>query len=422
MTSTRTGLSSRILGTGLLRTETSREGDRATTLELFFDLVYAFAFTQVTALMVHDETISGVLQGLVVLLILWGPWASFAWLANQAHADRGIVRIGMIAATVIMFFASLAVPAAYRAPDGPLLGTLLFAISFFLVQVVHMVAYLIAAGSDTALRRQIIVSESSALLPAAALLVIGGLVGSPFQVWIWLVAVVFQWVMIYVTSNGGNWRINSVAHFAERHGLVVLLALGESVIAIGSGVAQLPLSGSVLLGSGFGIGIGIALWWAYFHHLSPKTEQAVTRRSGVERANIATQVYTYLHFPLIAGIVIAALGIETAFGHIAGFAAPGLFSAFALGGGVALYLAGTGFLWLRVSGEWSLPRFAAAVLLLALIPVLAIVPAVVALGVVFLIVVVLAVSEGLLGQRAKLPSKRSAASSASSTPSSTTSG
>jgi low temperature requirement protein LtrA len=419
MTTTRSGLSSRILGTGLLGAETSREGDRATTLELFFDLVYAFAFTQVTALMVHDETAGGVLQGLVILLLLWGPWASFAWLANQAHADRGIVRIGMIAATLIMFFASLAVPAAYRASDGPLLGGLLFAASIFLVQVVHMVVYLVAAGSDSALRRQIVFTELIAILPAAALLVIGVLVGAPFQVWIWLVVVIVSWVMIYVTSSGGNWRINSVAHFAERHGLVVLLALGESIIAIGSGVAQLPLGASVLLGSGFGIGIGIALWWAYFHHLSPKIEQAVARRSGVERTGMATQVYTYLHFPLIAGVVLAALGVETSLGHVTGLAAPGLFAAFALGGGVALYLAGTGFLWLRVSGEWSLPRFAAAVLLLALIPVLAIVPALLSLGLVLLIAVALAVSEGLMGQRAKLPGKKSAASSSSSTVTST---
>ncbi|MEO6532420.1 MAG: low temperature requirement protein A [Pseudolysinimonas sp.] len=414
MSTARSGLSSRILGTGLLGAETSREGDRATTLELFFDLVYAFAFTQVTALMVHDETAGGVARGLVILLLLWGPWASFAWLANQARADRGIVRIGMIAATVIMFFASLAVPAAYRAHDGPLLGGLLFAASVFLVQLVHMVVYLIAAGSDAALRRQIIVTELIAILPAAALLVIGVLVGAPFQVWIWLVVVIVSWVMIYVTSSGGDWRINSVAHFAERHGLVVLLALGESVIAIGSGVAQLPLGASVLIGSGFGIGIGIALWWAYFHHLSPKIEQAVARRSGVDRTGMATQVYTYLHFPLIAGVVIGALGVETTLGHVTGFAAPGLFSAFALAGGVSLYLAGTGFVWLRVSGEWSLPRFAAAVLLLGLIPVLAIAPALVALGVVFLIVVALAVAEGLLGQRAKVPSKKGSTAAAAS--------
>jgi len=414
MSTTRSGLSSRILGAGLLSAETSREGDRATTLELFFDLVYAFAFTQVTALMVHNETAVGVLQGLVVLLLLWGPWASFAWLANQAHADRGVVRIGMVAAILIMFFASLAVPAAYRSPDGPLLGTLLFAVSFFLVQLVHTVVYLIAAGSDRALRRQIIITEASALLPGSALLIIGGLVGSPFQVWIWLVAVVFQWVMIYVTSNGGDWRINSLAHFAERHGLVVLLALGESIVAIGSGVARLPLGGSVLVGSGFGIGIGIALWWLYFHHLAPKTEHAVARRSGVERTGLATEVFTYLHMSLIAGIVIAALGVETTMRHVSGFAAPGLFPAFALASGVSLFLAGTGFVWLRVSGEWSLPRFAAAALLLVLIPVLTIAPALIDLGLVLLVVVALAVAEGLLGQRAKLGGKKSASSSTAS--------
>ncbi len=415
MSTPRSGLSSRILGAGLLTAETSREGDRATTLELFFDLVYAFAFTQVTALMVHHPTAGGVLQGLVILLLLWGPWASFAWLANQAHGDRGIVRVGMIAATLIMFFASLAVPAAYRAADGPLLGTLLFAVSFLLVQVVHMVVYLIAAGSDMALRRQIIVTESSAMLPAAALLVIGGLVGAPFQVWIWLVALVFQWVVIYVTSSGGDWRINSLAHFAERHALVVLLALGESVVAIGSGVARLPLSASVLVGSGFGIGIGVALWWAYFHQLSAHVEHAVGRRSGVERTQLATEVYTYLHMLLIAGIVIAALGVETTMRHVSGFAAPGLFPAFALASGVSLYLAGTGFIWLRVAKEWSLARFAAASLLLALIPALAIIPALVALGLVLVIVVALAVTEGLLGQRAKLgATKRASAASAGS--------
>jgi len=414
MSTTRSGLSSRLLGAGLLTAETSREGDRATTLELFFDLVYAFAFTQVTVLMVHHETAGGVLQGIVILLLLWGPWASFAWLANQAHGDRGIVRIGMIAATLIMFFASLALPTAYRAADGPRLGTVLFAVSFLLVQVVHMVVYLIAAGSDKALRRQIIVTEASAMLPAAALLVIGGLVGAPFQVWIWLVALVFQWVVIYATSSGGNWRINSLAHFAERHALVVLLALGESVVAIGTGVARLPLGTSVLVGSGFGIGIGIALWWAYFHHLATNTEHAVGRRSGVERTQLATEVYTYLHMPLIAGIVLAALGVETTMRHVSGFAVPGLFPAFALASGVALYLAGTGFLWVRVSKQWSLPRFGAAVLLLALIPVLAVVPALVALALVLLIIVALEVAEALFGQRVKLGGAKPASASATS--------
>jgi low temperature requirement protein LtrA len=403
MTTPRTRLTSRLLGSGLLSAETSREGDRATTLELFFDLVYAFAFTQVTAMMVHDESAVGVLQGLVVLLLLWGPWSSFAWLANQAHGDRGIVRIGMIAATVIMFFASLALPTAYRGHGDPLLGSVLFAVSFLLVQLVHVGAYLVAAGSDAGLRRQIIVTESVALLPSAIPLVIGAVIGAPFQVWIWLAVVIFQWVMIYVTSSGGNWRINSVAHFSERHGLVVMLALGESVVAIGTGVARLPLDAGVLIGAGFGIGIGFGLWWAYFDHAGPSTEHAIGRRGdGVARTGLVTDVYTYLHFPLIAGVVIAALGIETTVAHVADAAPPSLFSACALAGGVALYLAGTGFAWLRVSGEWSLLRFAAATLLLAVIPVLVAVPALLGLGLVFAIVLALVVSEQLLGQRAKL--------------------
>ena len=405
---------SRLLGGGLLSAETSREGDRATTLELFFDLVYAFAFTQVTALMVHHETAGGVLQGIVILLLLWGPWASWSWLTNQAHADRGIVRVGLIAATLIMFFASLAVPTAYRGGSDPLLGAMLFAIAYALVQVVHMTAYFVAAGSDTGLRRQIIITESSAFLPTVALLVIGGLVGAPFQVWIWLVAVTFQWVMIYVTSSGGDWRIKSAAHFAERHGLVVLLALGESVVAIGSGVARLPLSGMVLVGSGLGLGIGLGLWWAYFHHAAPRIEAAVARENGVKRSELATQVYTYLHFPLIAGIVIVAVGIETSVGHVADAVPPGLFSAVALGGGAALYLATTGFTWVRVSGEWALLRFVAATLLVIAIPLLAVVPAVVALAIVFVIVVGLAVAEGILGQRAKVPSKKAVAPASTS--------
>jgi len=401
----RSGAASKLLGSGLLRAETSREGDRATTLELLFDLVYAFAFTQVTALMVEGETGIGVIHGLVILGLLWGPWSSFAWLSNQAHADRGVVRVGVITATVIMFAASLAVPAAYRAPNDPVFGALLFAVCYLLVQIVHTVVYLLAAGTDAALRRQIVLTELSAMFPAAALLVIGALVGAPFQVWIWLVAFVLQWLMIYLTSNGGNWRVNSVAHFAERHGLVVLLALGESVVAIGTGAARLVLDASVLVGAVFAIGIGIGMWWSYFPHLAPNTERLVTRKLGVERSGMATETYTYLHFTLIAGIVIAALGIETTMAEVADAAASGWFPAIALGGGVSLYLAGTGLVWRRVSGEWAVLRFAAATLALVLIPALAFVPALLALALVLLVVLALAVAEQLLGPRAKLPAR-----------------
>ena len=155
-----------------------------------------------------------------------------------------------------------------------------------------MGVYLIAAGSDAGLRRQIVVTESSALLPSAALLVVGSILGAPWQAWVWLVAVVFQWVMIYATSRGGDWRINSVAHFAERHGLVIMLALGESVVAIGTGVARLSLDGMVVIGAGLGIGIGFGLWWAYFDHAGPSTELAVSRRRRAWRERVSRPMCT----------------------------------------------------------------------------------------------------------------------------------
>lgn len=390
------------VSSGLLSAEPSHEGDRATTLELFFDLVYAFAFTQVTALMAHGASGLSVLEGLIMLGLLWGPWSSYAWLANQTHADRGVGRIGIIAATVIMFVAALVTPLTFRAADeGEASPAIVFAIAFLLVQAVHMTLYLIAARNDSGLRRQVIVSVLSAMIPATSMLIIGAIAGPPFQLWLWLAAFVSLWFMIYVTSNGGNWRVQSTAHFAERHALVVILALGESVVAIGVGAADLPIDATVIVAAVLAIGIGIGLWWNYFHHLSTKIERLVGRKVGVDRARLATDVYTYLHLAVIVGIVIAALGIETTMHEAPGWHAIGWFPACGLGGGVALYLASTAFLWRRASGEWALIRFAGATLALVLVPALAFVPAVVALGVEFLVIVAVAGVEQVLGQRGK---------------------
>jgi low temperature requirement protein LtrA len=389
----------------LLTAETTREGDRATTLELFFDLIYVFAFTQVSALMSAGHDGIAVLQGLVVLALIWWSWTSYTWLANQAHADRGVVRLGIVLAIALMFIVSLAIPEAYHDLPGGLFAPVVFVVGYVAVRVVHAVVYVIAAGSDAGLRRQVIVSMSAALIPASALLVIGALVGAPYQVWIWLVAIVLDLVVVYLTSRGGNWRLNSAAHFAERHSLVVILALGESVVAIGIGVGKEPVSTAIIVGSVLAVALAIGLWWLYFDHFAPKTEHLVSQQVGVARAGLATDAYTYLHLSLVAGVVITALGVEQAMHSIEGLHALELFGAFALGGGVAMYLAGTGFIWRRVAGEWSLIRFGGATLSVLLIPVLAIIPAIVALGVVALVVATVVGLEQYFGQRAKLLSR-----------------
>jgi low temperature requirement protein LtrA len=388
------------VASGLLSAETSHEGDRATTLELFFDLVYAFAFTQVTALMSHGANGITVLEGLVMLGLLWGPWSSFAWLANQTRADRGVGRIGIIAATILMFVAAaLVVPATFRAhPGDDAAPAIVFAIAFLLVQSVHLVLYLIAAGGDTGLRRQVVVSVLGAMVPTCLLLLLGAVVGPPFQLWLWLAGFVVLWLMIYLTSNGGDWRIQSSAHFAERHALVVILALGESVVAIGVGAADLPIDATVIAAAVLAIGLGLGLWWNYFHHLSTKIERLVARRTGNDRTMLATQLYTYLHLAVIAGIVVAALGIETTTHDAPEWRAIGWFAACALGGGIGLYLASTGFLWRRASGEWALIRMGGAALAVLLVPALAFLPAVLALAVAFVVVAGVAATEQVLGR------------------------
>ena len=389
-------------GSGLLRAETSREGDRATTLELFFDLVYVFAFTQVSALMSHGHDGIAVLQGLVILALIWWSWTSYTWLANQAHADRGVVRIGIVLAIALMFIVSLVIPETYHDLAGGLFAPVVFVVAYVAVRVVHVVVYIVAAGSDAGLRRQIILSMCAALVPSSALLVLGAFAGAPLQVWIWLVAIVLDLLVVYLTSRGGNWRINSLTHFAERHGLVIILALGESVVAIGIGVGRLPVSTAIIVGSVLAVALAVGSWWVYFHHFAPKLEHLVARKAGVERAGLATDVYTYLHLALVAGIVITALGVEQAMHAIEDFHVLELFGAFALGGGIALYIAGTAFIWRRVSGEWALIRLGGATLSLLVIPLLAILPAIVGLGVIAVIVGVVVGAEQFFGGRAKI--------------------
>ncbi|TFW00337.1 low temperature requirement protein A [Leifsonia flava] len=393
----------RALVTGqLLTAETSREGDRVTTLELFFDLVYVFAFTQVTQLMSHGHSAESVLQGLAVLALIWWSWTSFAWLTNQAHADHGVVRVGIMLAIAIMFIVSLVIPESFDDLEGGLFAPMVFVVGITLVSIVHAVVYWIAAGTDAALRRQILRSVGITIVPVLALTTVGALIGGPWQAWIWLGTALLQGVIIFVTSHGGDWRIYSMAHFSERHGLIVILALGESVVATGVGVAELAISVPIIVGSLFAITLAVAMWWNYFHHLSSGVEHALRRRKGRDRVDAATDVYTYLHPFVVAGIIIVALGVEQGMHHVESPEAIGYFAAWALGGGLSLYLATTGFIWARVSGQWSLLRFGAAVLALVLVPVIAEQIALVALPILVVVSVLLAVLEEALGPRAKV--------------------
>ncbi len=352
---------------------TGNEGDRVTTLELFFDLVFVFAFTQVTGLMAHGDPPRSLLQGFTILSLLWWAWSSYAWLANQARANRGLLRAAFVVAMTAMFVICLAIPEAFdEVPGGvPAAATLVFC--YAVVRCAHLSVYLAAAGGDTALRRRLIVTAATSVVPTVAILAVGAAIGEPWQTWIWLAAVAYDFAAIYLGARGGGWVVQSAAHFAERHGLVVILALGESIVAVGVGVANRPLTWPVVTGGVLAIAIAVALWWQYFHRRFEQLEHALAARHGHDRSRMATEVFTYLHFPLTAGIILAALGLEQAMAHISDDHL-GPLGGWALGGGLTCTLLASALTIVRAGGTISPVRWGGAGVLLASSPLLATLP------------------------------------------------
>ncbi|HEY8590934.1 MAG TPA: low temperature requirement protein A [Naasia sp.] len=379
-------------GIRILRARTSDETHRVTTFELFFDLVFVFAFTQVTQYMAHEHSAEGVLQALIILGILWWSWTSYSWLANQTFVDEGIVRGGMAVAMVAMFIVALVIPEAYSDLEGGLDGPLVLAIAYGVVRAAHLALYLLAAGDDAGLRRQILITTVPMVI-GVSLIVAGALLGDGLQTVLWGAALVLDLGITYATSRSGNWRIHSAGHWSERYGLVVILALGESIVAIGVGAADLPISVPVLLGAVLAIGLSVLLWWLYFDVISIAAEHEFAARRGAARATLAVEAYTYLHLLLIAGIVLSALGVEEVIAHVEAGDPLGLFGAGALFGGTSLYLAAHAFFWRRVGRAWKWWRLGAATVLLALVPVGSELPALAALALVVAVTAVPVVVE-----------------------------
>jgi low temperature requirement protein LtrA len=369
---------------------------RVTTFELFFDLVYVFAFTQVSRLMADTHSAFGILQALIVLALLWWTWESYAWLSNQAPADQAVMQVGMCVAMIAVFLVALAIPEAYDDLPGGWHGPLVFALSYVFVRVVHLTLYTVAAGEDVALRRQVRLTLAIVLAPASIALIVGAVLGGPAQTWIWLGAFIYDAALIYASSRGGGgWRIHSVPHWTERHGLVVILALGESIVAVGVGVAREPIDGPIVLGTALAVTLSILLWWAYFARIAAAGEHALEQRTDAARVVLARDAYTYVHFLIVAGVILAALGVEEAMAHIGDAEAFGWFGASALASGLVAYLAGTTLFARLVDVPWPVIRLVTAIVLGASVPLLAVVAAMWALVIVVAVLALMLVMEGL---------------------------
>ncbi len=360
----------------------STREQRVTPLELFFDLVFVFAITQVTALMSHDPTWSGIGHGLLVLAALWWAWTGYAWLTNTLEPEEGAARAGMFAGMAAMLVVAIAVPGAFGD------HAVLFGVAYLLVRCINLALDMIAAKRDPDLMRTVMRFGPTALL--ASLLILGaGFVDGPWQIALWVMALLIQYLGALI-GRGAGWHV-SPSHFAERYGAIVIIALGESVFAIGVGAAGVPLSRGVVSAAVLGVVVIAALWWAYFDVIAVLAEQQLSATSGAVRARLARDCYSYLHLPMIAGIVLFALGLKTTTEQVSEPLA--IVPAVALCGGLSLYYFAHVALRVRLvrlirrttteRPGWIGPgRLATAICTLALIPAARALPALAALGLV----------------------------------------
>jgi low temperature requirement protein LtrA len=266
-----------------------------------------------------------------------------------------------------------------------------FVVGYLVVRGVHLAVYSVAARDDAGLRHQVAISWFWLAL-GGALLLAGALLGGWQETALFAAALTVDWGGTYVTSREGDWRIHSARHWTERYGLFVILAIGESIVAIGVGAADQAISIPLLLAAGLGVAASIGLWWLYFDVVSVAAEERFHEATGAERVRMAVEAYTYGHFPIIAGIIVAAIGVEGVLAHAGDGEALGAFYAVPLYGGVALYLAGHSFFKRRVLGHTGRERPLAVAALLLTLPLAIVVPPVAALaGVVVILGALIAV-------------------------------
>ncbi|MFC5287952.1 low temperature requirement protein A [Actinokineospora guangxiensis] len=374
-----------------------RESSTATTLELFFDLVFVFAMIQVTALVAEDPSWHRVVRGLLLVAVLWWCWVGYSWLSNLVRADVGLGRVAVLLAMAAMFTLALAIPEAFDDLPGGLHGPTVLAFAYLLVRAVHLLLFFVVARDDPGLRRQL-VRWAPSVVGGTALLLIAGQTSGTTQTLLWAAAVLADYGGTLVIGASG-WRLNSARHFAERHGLILIIALGESIISIGVGVNQVALSWPILLAALLGLSVSASLWWAYFDTQQIISERALARARGAERAALARSAFTFLHLPLVAGVVLLALGLKKVLNYVGGtdghtladpLHGPPLWS---LTGGLALCLFAAAAISWRCDRARKPQRVGLGLLLLGLTPLLALLPALAALAVVAVLMVALNAGE-----------------------------
>jgi low temperature requirement protein LtrA len=374
---------------------------RVTPRELFFDLVFVFAFTQVATLLADDPTWAGIGRGVLVLAALWWGWAAYAWLTNNLDPEAGVVGAALLVALIAMFVAALVVPGVFD-DEGVLFGA-----AFFVVCAMHLTLYALAGRGNRDLLGAVLRLAPWTLLGATLILVAGFTEGA--RIWLWLAALACTYIGGLLSGSTG-WQLHP-SHFAERYGLVLIIALGEAFISIGIGATGIGIGPGEVVAAILGILVATSFWLAYFDFFSIRGERMLSDLQGAARVALARDAYAYAHFPMIVGIVLFAFAMKNIVGNVGEELAS--VPAFALCGGSALYLLTFSAIRTRVERRLRLSRgrFVAALALLLVFPLATMVSALAALALVTGVWVALHAYELVWWREARAESRSALASS-----------
>ena len=365
-------------------TAVMRQEERVTPLELFFDLVFVLALTQCTALMAEEPTWKGLGQGLLVLGVLWWSWVGYAWLTSVVDPEEGAVRLAIFAAMAALLVAALCVPEAF---DD---SALLFACAYGVVRWAQIALFILASRDEPALRQSVVGLAGSTAI-GVGLLVAASFVDGALQGGLWALALLLDMGGPYLFGSEG-WKLVP-GHFAERHGLIVIIAIGESIVAIGVG-SEAGVDAGVVAAATLGVGVAAALWWLYFDVVALVAARRLAQAAeGRERNELARDSYSYLHFPMVAGIVLLALGLKKTLEEVGD--PLDTVPATALFAGTATYLLAHVAFRLRNVRSVNWHRLGCAVLLVVLVPVAVELPSLAALGILAAVLASLVLYEAL---------------------------
>jgi len=365
-------------------TVVSPHDQTVTFVELFFDLVFVFSVTQVAHLLAHHLDWTGVGQAVLVFWLVWWAWTQFTWALNAADTTHVGIQLITLVATGVAFFMAVSLPGAFGD------DAIWFALPYLAVRVIGLALYIrVAWEADptqhVAVRRFAIMSVGGLVAVLA-----GAIAGLPNLYWLWGLAILLDVVAALVAGEAEGWNLHP-DHFGERHGLFVIIALGESLIVAGGGLIGSEIDLEVLSIGAMTVALVCALWWSYFGTAKPALDSQLETADGTTQTKLARDVYSLLHFPMILGVVGVAVALEEVVHHPSDPLGPA--SRFTLAAGVALFTGVMGLALWRATGKAPILRLLVAGGTAVAVGAAAGVAPVFVLAIAFVGVVVLAIAE-----------------------------